>query len=198
MPAPEQMFTHGLDVKKGWFDMASLDYAAKLSPDIDFVVKRGRVVYVDSNGYFVPGMHQTNVAIFLLNGSEDADVSNPGWGQGQGSGGSNATQTAANFMHIAIAPTGKMSGLVATGGYEISSTEFKHNLTYAPGDLLTANTCASPNAWDGQLTNENVEQFVTPVCGVVSSGVSTNHNGVSALSFWCVWLPGSTSWTPGG
>lgn len=195
MPAPEQMFTHGLDVKKGWFDMASLDYAAKLSADVDFVVKRGRVVHVDSNGNFVPGVHQTNVAIFLLNGSEDADVSNPGWGQGQGVGGSNATQTPANFMHIAIAPTGKMSGLVATGGYEISSTEFvETETTYVPGQLLTATTSASPAATDGRLTNEGVTQFVTPVVGVVSSGVATNHNGISALSFWCVWLPGATNW----
>lgn len=195
MPAPEQMFTHGLDVKKGWFDMASLDYAAKLSPDVDFVVKRGRVVHVDSNGNFVPGVHQTNVAVFLLNGSEDADVSNPGWGQGQGAGGSNATQTAANFMHIAIAPTGKMSGLVATGGYEISSTEFvETETTYVPGQLLTATTSGSPAATDGRLTNEGVTQFETPVVGVVSSGVATNHNGIAALSFWCVWLPGATDW----
>jgi hypothetical protein len=191
------MFTHGLDVKKGWFDMASLDYAAKLSPDVDFVLNRGRVVHVDSNGDFVPGAHKTNVAIFLLNGSEDADVSNPGWGQGQGAGGSNATQTAANFMHIAVAPTGKMSGLVATGGYEISSTEFvETESTYAPGQLLTATRTSSPAATDGRLTNESVTQFVTPVVGVVSSGVATNHNGISALSFWCVWLPGATNWTP--
>ena len=195
MPAPEQMFTHGLDVKKGWFDMASLDYSAKLSPDVDFVVKRGRVVHVDSNGNFVPGVHQTNVAIFLLNGSEDADVSNPGWGQGQGVGGANATQTAANFMHIAVAPTGKMSGLVATGGYEISSTEFVETETaYEPGQLLTATTTSAPDAGDGRLTNEGVTQFETPVVGVVSSGVATNHNGIAALSFWCVWLPGSTEW----
>jgi len=187
MPAPEQMFTHGLDVKKGWFDMASLDFAAKLSSDVDFVVKRGRVVYVNAAGEFVPGVHQTNVAIFLLNGSEDADVNNPGW---------NTPQTRANFMHIAVAPTGKMSGLVATGGYEISSTEFDTEQDYAPGDLLSATATDTPAVTDGVLTNENVEQYDTPVVGVVSSGVATNHNGVDALSFWSVWLPGSTDWEP--
>jgi hypothetical protein len=41
-------------------------------------------------------------------------------------------------MHQAIAPTGKMSGLVATGGYEIASTEFDATRNYVPGDLLTA------------------------------------------------------------
>jgi hypothetical protein len=186
MPAPDLMTEHGLDVKKGWFDMASLDYSAKKAAGLDFDIKRGRVVHVNADGEFEPGMHKTNVAIFLLNGSADADVSNPG------------TTAGGNFMHLAIAPTGKMSGLVATGGYEISSTEFKTDRTYVPGDLLTANTCASPNAYDGKLTNNGVTQYVTPVCGVVSSGATLNHNGIPALSFWTVWLPGSTSWTAGG
>lgn len=187
MPAPEQMFSHGLDVKKGWFDMASLDYAAKLSSSVNFVVKRGRVVHLDSNGDFVPGVSKTGVAVFLLNGSEDADVNNPGW---------NSPQTAQNFMHIAVAPTGKMSGIVATGGYEIATTEFDADQSYEPGDLLSAVTHASPVAADGLLTNDSVTQYVTPVCGVVSSGVAANHNGISALSFWSVYLPGATSWTP--
>jgi hypothetical protein len=29
------------------------------------------------------------------------------------------------------------------------------------------------------------------VVGVVSSGKAKNHNGVYALSFWTVWLPGA-------
>lgn len=184
MPAPNLLTENGLDVKKGWFDMASLDYAAKLSPTVSFSVTRGRTVHVDSNGNFVPGAHKTCPAIFLLNGSEDADVSNPG------------TTAAGNFMHLAVAPTGKMSGLVATGGYEISTTEFVSNLTYTPGDLLTATRTATPASTDGRLTNASVTQFETPVVGVVSSGAGKNHNGIQALSFWCVWLPGATDWTP--
>lgn len=187
MAVPEQMFAHGLDVKKGWFDMASLDYSAKLSTAVTFDVKRGRVVHVDTNGNFVPGAHKTCPAIFLLNGSDDADVSNPGY---------NSPMSSANFMHIAVAPTGKMSGLVATGGYEISSTEFDTSRTYQPGDLLSATRASAtvPNATDGRLTNNSVTQFTTPVVGVVSSGAGKNHNGVQALSFWCVWLPGAANW----
>jgi hypothetical protein len=182
--APDLMFEHGLDVKKGWFDMASLDYSAKLSPSISFDVKRGRVVHVDANGNFVPGPHKTNVAIFLLNGSTDADVANPG------------TTAGGKFMHLAVAPTGKLSGLVATGGYEISTTEFDDGEDYEPGDLLTATRTATPAVGDGVLTNDGVVQYVDPVVGVVSSGATTNHNGIQALSFWCVWLPGATNWTP--
>jgi hypothetical protein len=188
MAVPEQMFAHGLDVKKGWFDMASLDYSAKLTTGITFDVKRGRVVHLNANGEFVPGAHKTCPAIFLLNGSDDADVSNPGYGN---------PITSANFMHVAVAPTGKMSGLVATGGYEISSTEFDTSKTYAPGDLLSATKAtagASYAATDGRLTNNAVTQFTTPVVGVVSSGAGKNHNGIQALSFWCVWLPGAANW----
>jgi hypothetical protein len=179
MPAPDLLFEHGLDVKKGWFDMAALDYDAKLASNVTFEVPRGRVVHLDSNGAFVPGAHNTGVAIFLLNGSSDADVSNPG------------TTAAGNFMHQAIAPTGKMSGLVATGGYEISTTEFDASRTYAPNDLLTAAISLTNKAVGGVLTNASVTQYVNPVVGVVSSGATKNHNGIQALSFWCVWLPGA-------
>jgi hypothetical protein len=184
MPAPNLLTENGLDVKKGWFDMASLDYAAKLSTTVTFPVQRGRVVHVNSNGDFVPGAHKTCPAIFLLNGSEDADVSNPG------------TTASGNFMHLAVAPTGKMSGLVATGGYEISTTEFVTGNTYVPGDLLSATRshATNPASTDGRLTNYSVTQFTTPVVGVVSSGAGKNHNGIQALSFWCVYLPGATGW----
>lgn len=179
MPAPALPFEHGFDVKKGWFDMAALDYDAKLSSNVEFVVPRGRVVHLNSNGEFEMGAHNTGVAIFLLNGSEDADVSNPG------------TTAAGNFMHQAVAPTGKLSGVVATGGYEIDNTEFDSSRTYTPGDLLTATASNSNATTGGRLTNENVTQFVNPVVGVVSSGKHKNHNGVQTLSFWCVWLPGA-------
>lgn len=183
MPAPDLMFEHGLDVKKGWFDMAALDYSAKLAPEVEYVVPRGRVVHVDANGNFRPGAHNTGLAIFLLNGSEDADVSNPG------------TTAAGNFMHRAISPTGKLSGIVATGGYEISTTEFDSARTYTPGDLLTAAQSLNNVAVGGVLTNNSVVQYVNPVVGVVSSGKAKNHNGVQSLSFWCVYLPAGTAAT---
>lgn len=170
----------GLDVKKGWFDMASLDYSAKPSDNtVTAGCPRGRCVHLDTLGKFVPGPHATGCAIFLLNGTDDADVSNPG------------TTTAGSFAHIAVSPTGKMSGLVATGGYEIATTEFvSEGKTYNPGDALTATKVtggASVAATDGQLTPGTV--YHHPIVGVVSSGVSPNHNGVSSLSFWSVWLP---------
>ena len=164
MPAPDLLFEHGLDVKKGWFDMASLDYSAKLSSTVEYSVKRGRVVHVGSDGTFVPGAHETNVAIFLLNGSEDADVSNPG------------TTAAGNFMHQAVAPTGKLSGLVATGGYEISSTEYDSTKTYTPGDLLTAAQSLNNAAVGG------VHVIFEPCVGIAGVGVDPrDHEDCEAL-----------------
>jgi len=187
MPAPDLLTEHGLDVKKGWFDMASLDYSTKLAEAVTFPVKRGRVVHVDSDGKFRPGAHAKTIAVFLLNGSEDADVSNPG------------TTAAGNFMHRAVAPTGKMSGLVATGGYEIATTEYNVLRSYASGDLLTATASNTDAAVGGVVTNAGsgndgkVKQYVDPVVGVVSSGASKNHNGINSLSFWSVWLPGAAT-----
>ena len=170
----------GLDVKKGWFDMASLDYSAKPWANMNAAgIPRGRCAHLDASGDFVPGPSATGVAIFLLNGTDDADVSNPG------------TTSAGSFAHIAVAPTGKMSALVATGGYEIATTECATG-SYVSGQLLSATKVtagATVAATDGQLTNAGVAAYSTPVVGVVSSGVADNHNGVQSLSFWSVWLP---------
>ena len=186
--APSQMFEHGLDVKKGWFDMASLDYSAKLGT-VAFDVPRGRVVHLTTEGgkdVFLPGIGATDVAIFLLNGSTDADVSNP------------TTTAGGLFVNQAISPTGKLSGLVATGGYEIATTEFVvptsgNGVTYAPGDLLTAatGTGAGAAATAGVLA-KTARAYAQPVCGVVSSGSAKNHNGVQTLSVWSVYLPADT------
>lgn len=184
--APDLPFEHGIDAKKGWFDMASLDYDAKLSAEVTFDVPRGRVVHINVDNEFETGVTAKAIAIFLLNGSLDFDVSNPG------------TTRSGLFMHKAIAPTGKMSGLVATGGYEIDSSEFDDDQTYESGNLLTAVVDNDDIDVGGLLTNQGsgspdglVKQFVDPVCGVVSSGAHANHNGVRTLSFHSVWLPGT-------
>lgn len=187
MSAPDLPFEHGIDIKKGWFDMASLDYSAKLGT-VGYTVPRGRVVHLEHvNGkeVFLPGVRATDVAIFLLNGSDDADVSNDG------------TTASGRFVQQAISPSGKLSGVVATGGYEIDSTEFDSSRTYVAGDLLTAPTGAllANAATGGVLTNNGVVQYVNPVVGVVSSGKHTNHNGVPTVSFWSVWLPAGTAAT---
>jgi len=177
MTAPSLMFEHGLDIAKGWFEPAALDFAAKLSENVTFEVPRGRVVHVNNQNEFEMGVAGTQMGIFTLNGSEDYDVSNPG------------TTPAGNFMHQAIAPTGVMSGLVANGAYEIESTEFDDNQTYQANELLTATADNTTLATGGVLTNQNAVQYVNPICGVVSRGRFVNAHGVPVLAFWPEWLP---------
>lgn len=185
MPAPSLMYEHGLDVAKGWFEPAALDFAAPLSANVTFEVPAGRVMHVNDAGELETGVGATDMGIFLLNGSEDYDVSNPG------------TTPAGNFMHQAIAPKGVMSGLVAKGPYEIESTEFDDNQTYGAGDLLTAAVANTTLATGGVLTNAgsggggDVEQFVDPVCGVVSRGRFINSHGIPVLAFWPEYIPGA-------
>lgn len=177
MVAPSLMFEHGLDAVKGWFEPAALDFSAKLSANVEFDVPRGRVVHVNADGEFETGIATTDMAIFLLNGSDDFDVSNPG------------TTPAGNFMHRAIAPAGNMSGLVATGGYELESTEFITDNTYVPGETITAPVDNTDIDVGGLLTNAAAVAYTNPVCGVVSRGSFSNSHGIPVLAFWPVYLP---------
>jgi hypothetical protein len=182
---PGLMFEHGLDIPKGWFEPAALDKSAQLSANVAFTVPAGRVAHLNSAKEFEMGVGQTDMGIFLLQASNDYDVSNPGRTPG------------GLFMHQAIAPKGVMSGVVATGAYEVQSTEFDADQTYTPGDLLTAPADNADEAVGGVLTNVgsgdagDVEQYVDPVCGVVSDGAFRNSHGVNVLGFWPVWLPGA-------
>lgn len=186
MPAtPSLMFEHALTPLKGWFEPAALDYVAKLSENVTFDVPAGRVMHLNASGEFETGVGETDMGIFTLNASNDFDVSNPG------------TTAAGNFMHQSIGPAGNMSGLVATGAYEVNTTEFDAAQEYAPGDLLTAPVANTTLATGGVLTNAgsgsggDVEQYVDPVCGVVSRGEYTNEHGIAVLALWPVWLPGA-------
>jgi hypothetical protein len=179
------MFEHGLDIAKGWPQPVALDFAAKLSANVTFDVPAGRVVHVNSAGEFEMGITETAMAIFLIPGSQDYDVANDG------------TTPGGLFMHQAIAPTGVMSGVVATGPYEIEDTEFDDAQTYVPNELLTADADNADIDVGGVLTNVgtgaggDVEQFSDPACGVVSRGSFTNAHGVKVLAFWPIYLPGA-------
>jgi len=188
MPAPNQMFEHALTAIKGWFEMAALDFAAKLSPNVTIEAYGGRVVHLNAQQEFEMGIANTQMAIFLLQNSSSFDVSNPG------------LTLAGNFMHQSIMPRGDMSGLVASGGYELQTTEFDQEPTraYAPNQLLTAKADNTDADTGGVITNDRagaggsggaVQQYVHAACGVVSRGQSLNEHGVKVLTFWTIYLP---------
>ena len=72
-----------------------------------------------------------------------------------------------------------MSGLVATGGYELESTEFVAG-SYPPNTALSANQ--EGTIQPGFFYRDNV-------CGVVSDGVLTNRDSKQILRFWSYFLP---------
>lgn len=190
MPAPMMMFEHCLDELKGWPDEAAVDFDGHLSPNVSVdPVFGGTCVHLNQQGQFELGAKGTHMPIFLLQGSQEFDVANPG--------GSN---------WIAINPTGKMSGLVAIGGYELETTEFEQaaGLIYFPNDVLHAPTedqITGPNkvmagklfkrnAWNG-APGTALNPAVHNICGVVSRMNHINHHRVPVLSFWPVYHIGS-------
>ena len=190
MANPSQMFDHTLDAVKGWFHEAALDNSAKLSANVTIdPFEQGRVVHLNASSEYETGVKNANMAIFLLNSSNDADVANPGGDYWQ-----------------AIAPTGKMSGLVASGAYELESSEYRSAGTYVPGTLLGAEVQNATAATGGILSDRNIAAAAVltvpwsaaggatnqAICGVVSTGVSANSHGVNVLRFWPVYLPGES------
>lgn len=170
MAVPEQMYAHALDMLKGWHDMHSVDYSAKASPDVEFDINSGRVCALDADGDFVPGIEDTDMAIFIHRGSGKFDVENPG-----------------GTDWYPVNPSGEMAGLVACQGYELQSTEFDAEEDYAPNDPLTAARSLSDADVGGLLKPGTV--YTDPICGVVSRGKVTNAHRVEVLTFWTVWLP---------
>jgi hypothetical protein len=193
MPAPMQMFEHCLDELKGWPDESAVDFDAHLSPNVSVdPVFGGTVVHVNQQGQFELGAKGTQMPIFLLQGSHEFDVSNPGGNTAYG--------------WTAINPTGKMSGLVAIGGYELETTEFEQatGLHYYPNDILHAPTedeITGPNkvmagklfkrkAWNG-APGTALAVYTNHVCALVSRRDHLNHHRVPVVTFWPVFIPGA-------
>lgn len=182
MVAPRQMTAHTLEALKGWPSPHAVDFPAKFSATqlaaiSGNVAFEGRVVHLNDSGEFEFGISGKQMALFLLQNSDDSDVENDG--------GDPATVAGA---WVPIAPTGVMSGLVAAGAFELASTEFDSAQTYAPNDTLTAAT-GTTLATAGVLTNQSAVPYTNPVCGVVSRGKRLNSHGKYELCFWPVYLP---------
>jgi len=134
--------------------------------------------------------------LFLMQGGFDLDVANS---VVDGAG----TVVAANAM-----PAGMITGIVASGAYEIQSTEFVEaggSVSYAPNTPLTATDDANG---DGGLLTPG-EFYTDWICGVCSTHVGvrwdrqtpgyypTNPIGATAdnysvLTFWSYFLPKDT------
>jgi hypothetical protein len=185
MATTRQMFDHTLDAIKGWFHMAALDFTAKLSSNVTVdVVYAGRCVHLNSSGEFELGCTGSQMPIFLLQNSDDNDVSNSG-----------------GTRWYPIGPAGNITGLVAKGAYELETTEFDSANTYAPNEYLRCKSSSNSSTDGGLLTNASVSVLEdggsnpTAIVGVVSRGVrkrQSDRNNV--LAFWPIYKPGKTGY----
>ena len=163
---PAQMYDHSCVIVKSVDKLYLTDYAA--APAAGQTYRSGAVISLDSSGKFVKGLPVGQQGVRPMpmlaiqgtdNFSANSDVNNI-------SGGVN-------------------SGYVCSAGYEIETTEYVPG-AYVPNDLLTGATAGDI----GKLKKAAVSpDGLVPVCGVVSKGKNTNHDGVVVLRFWTVYLP---------
>ena len=184
MANPRQMFDHTLDAIKGWFQMAALDFTAKISANVEVSVYAGRCAHVNSVGEIELVCTGSMMPIFLLQGGTDNDVSNDG-----------------GTTWYPIGPTGTITGLVGSGSYELETTEFDSGNTYAPNEYLRCKSSSQSSTDAGLLTNSSTVAAEagsgnpTNIVGVVSRGVrkrQSDRNNV--LAFWTVYKPGKAGY----
>jgi hypothetical protein len=177
--AVSMMFDTTLTGLKGWPSPVALDFTAKFDAAVTLnPVPAGVVVHLNGSGKFELGAQLLQMPLFLIQNSTDFDVAN--------AGGNNWT---------AVAPAGNVTGLVATGGYELETTAFDTAQTYAPNDHLTS-VISNSASNGGSLTNQSLGVLyaasgMTNRCGVVSRGKYTNAYGKTVLAFWPIYLPGN-------
>ena len=174
MAAPTDMTSETLNALKGWPAPHALDSA------ITERIPRGSVVHVDTAGTFSLGCNNTSLnpmPLFIFPASDDFDVVNEA---------PDASTVSGAF--VPINPTGVAMALVASGAYELVSTNYNTAGSYVPNDKLSADIGTDPVSGDaGQLFEGTLGTHV--ICGVVSRGVVNNGYGHNALAFWPVFLP---------
>lgn len=163
---PAQMFDHSLNVIKGPSLMHRLDFRA--APAAGESIAAGSVCSINAAGALIAGcpggaIMNRPMPMFAIQNIDDFDANSD----------------------VGNISGGVMSAIVATGGFEIETTEYDESGTYNPNDLLTA---SSETAGDVKRLSES-PYGGQMVCGCVSEGVSTNADGKSVVRFWTMFLP---------
>jgi len=165
---PNQMFDHNIDVVKGPSLMHRLDTHA--APKAGEAINEGSLMSLDTNGLFVAGCPSGGATavqpmpVFALQGNNDFDANSD----------------------IGNISGGVMSGVVATGGFEIATTEFDAG-SYAFNQMLTNGATAG---LVGAATG--IAYDAEPIVGIVSRDAAVNADGKSMLSFWTMFLPATS------
>jgi len=156
---PSQNYDHVISVVSGSDGMHDLQYKAAPGTSQTFV--KGSILYVDpTTGTLKAGGGVTYMPMWAITGVDDFDANSD---VGNMSG-------------------GVVSAYVATGGYEIFTTEFD-TASYSPNDLLTYSGTA------GKIKKAAAAYNTETIVGCVSKGTDTDIYGQSILYFWPMFIP---------
>jgi len=174
--APGQNFDHLLDAISGYNGMHDLQLAAV--PATGQTFNRGALVSLDASGNLIAGLSAVDGAempLWAINAAEDLD----------------ANSDPDNISGAKDRQDGKLLGgvgtFVATGGYELATTEFDIAAlaSYVPNAPLIHDTGTAGFVTAGTSPIVIEESVV----GIVSKGVRTEVYNQKVLQFWPVFLP---------
>ena len=166
---PAQNYDHLLVPVSGYNGMHDLQYKAAVAAGMAWF--RGALVSLNVDGELKVGCGDLEMPLWAINATGDFDV-------------------ASDVGNIA---GGVVATFVATGGYELKTTEYVRTVSYKPNDFLSPAIAADI----GKVTKSPVDWTTRLVCGVVAGGVMNDVYGQFVLDFWPVFLPGVNSPTPG-
>ena len=167
MATPAQMYDHRLNPVKAWPSQYALDKSLAIA-DGETNIYAGRVIHIDPTANaFKLGLPANYMPIFCWASQTDFDAIGGDDGNISLEGNKKGT-----------------SGLVATGAFELQTTEFITG-TYAPNTPLTSYQVSGDDL--GKVTEGAF--YTDVVCGVVSDGKSTNAHGKEVVTFWSYFLP---------
>ena len=208
MANPGQNYDHLLDPISGYDGMHDLQYRGPVEAGEEN--HRGSLMTVNANGNVQPGMSTVNaMPMWAINASDDFDVAGgTAWGAGaqplyRVDSGNIAGQTLAADNSTVLRR--HIACFVATGGYELVTTEFNPSGVYHENLPLVSYTVVGGEATDSRpkgwvdVTSLNAGETVPideTIVGVVSKvntagnpGIMTEVYNQSVIQFWPVYLP---------
>jgi len=163
MTTPAQMYDHELNVVKGWPGPSALDKTKVIK--VGETIQRGRVMSIDPIAdQLVLGAPDNAMPIFAFPSTSDFDV----------------------YSDTGNISGGHGMGLVATGGFEVETTEFL-GADFPPNTPLTPHNGADADKGKVEATDFS---YVDMLCGIVSdAGPLANEFRKSVLRFWTLYIP---------
>lgn len=179
----DQMYDHELVVVRGPAPQHRLEYFAPRATGVEYI--RGSVISAKDDGSIQLGCPvgtagNRPMPMFAIQGTADLDA----------------------YTDEYNTSVGVQSAVVATGGFEVATTEFDATATYKVNDLLTCDENGKVVKATGDAYGSEV---IVGVCSIArsASGVqntigvqTTNSYGKALLTFWTVYLPAAAEAAP--